>query len=580
VAKIDDLISQVKDESLRVDLAAAATELRRRKKFGLVFESHIPETVALAAQVGLRPGVQVRLRKEPTDQTNYTVDALKGARATISAGDQSESVKVSDLLVVKPFGEPIYPVLRQSDPPIVRSEDRPFHTIINGENYFALELLQFAYRGQVDVVYADPPFNGMQSTWAYNNKIVDSNDVWKNSLWASMMEKRLQLCKSLLKPDTGIAVIAIDEHEVAHLSMLLEDIFPSPTYLRQMVTAVINPKGTGKANLARVDEYLFFVIPNTGKSLVSIPEAPPPWHAGKQEEEGQTDELLDELGEDAEEEAEETDQHDESDDEPGAEEEGYPFPIEELPLWERRHARRRGGESSYRSQRPNQFYPLWIDVKDGVVVRAGSSPTVLSARPSFRKQGGLKPIWPIDSEGNERCWRFIPESMQLLIDAGRVILGRYNETQDTYTINYWVKSNTKKRPKTVWWEKRHDAGTHGTSLLHKLLGDRQVFNFPKSLYSVADSLNVILSDRKDALVVDPFGGSGTTIHALALMNAADEGRRRGILITNNEVDQKSAKELNEQGYGEFQRSSQRTGHDDRHHPSDEPLEASAWQVQH
>ena len=80
-----------------------------------------------------------------------------------------------------------------------------------------------------------------------------------------MMKRRLELAKRLLKPD-GVLIVTVDENEVGHLSVLLESIFPE--YLRHMVSAVINPKGTGKLNFARVDEYIFFCVPDLGKTSV------------------------------------------------------------------------------------------------------------------------------------------------------------------------------------------------------------------------------------------------------------------------------------------------------------------------
>ena len=73
------------------------------------------------------------------------------------------------------------------------------------------------------------------------------------------------------------------------------------------------------------------------------------------------------------------------------------------------------------------------------------------------------------------------------------------------------------------------------------------FPFPKSLYSVADCLKVSGADNPKALILDFFAGSGTTFHATALLNSEDGGRRRCILVTNNEVNEKVAKELNEKG---------------------------------
>src|SRR5205085_1133711 len=86
----------------------------------------------------------------------------------------------------------------------------------------------------------------------------DSTDAWRHSKWLAMMEKRLNLARRLLKPD-GVLVATIDEHEVNHLGMLLERVFPDAD--RQMVTIVTNPKGVtrpGTVRFSRVDEYAFF----------------------------------------------------------------------------------------------------------------------------------------------------------------------------------------------------------------------------------------------------------------------------------------------------------------------------------
>ena len=101
-----------------------------------------------------------------------------------------------------------------------------------------------ATKVQVDVIYIDPPYNSGARDWKYNNDYVDRADQYRHSKWLSMMQRRLELAKRLLKPD-GVLIVTIDENEIGHLGVLLEMIFPE--YLRHMVTAVINPKGTGNS---------------------------------------------------------------------------------------------------------------------------------------------------------------------------------------------------------------------------------------------------------------------------------------------------------------------------------------------
>jgi adenine-specific DNA-methyltransferase len=216
-------------------------------------------------------------------------------------------------------------------------------------------------------------------------------------------------------------------------------------------------------------------------------------------------------------------------------------------LWELRHARRRGGESSYRHQRPNQFYPILVDATAKRVVGVGEVPPLGLDPPSGRVRGHVA-VWPIDAEGNERCWRFVPESMQRLIDEKRVVLGRYNEARGTWTINYWVRKAEAKKLKTVWWNPLHDAGTHGTTLLQRILGRRNAFPFPKSVYAVRDCLAAATRNNPNAIIVDFFAGSGTTLNAVHLLNLLDGGRRLCIQVTNNEVGDQESERLMGNGF--------------------------------
>ena len=102
-------------------------------------------------------------------------------------------------------------------------------------------------------------------------------------------------------------------------------------------------------------------------------------------------------------------------------------------------------------------------------------------------------------------------------------------------------------PKTVWNRKSHDATEYGTRLLKPLFINTR-FSYPKSLYAVADTLRFFVKNNKTALIVDFFAGSGTTLHAVNLLNAEDGGQRRCIMVTNNEVSEDEAKSLKNKGY--------------------------------
>jgi adenine-specific DNA-methyltransferase len=135
------------------------------------------------------------------------------------------------------------------------------------------------------------------------------------------------------------------------------------------------------------------------------------------------------------------------------------------------------------------------------------------------------------------------------IAKGNIKVGRFNPKRDTYAVNVRRIRRTEQRFReiTIWWEPSYDTGSNGTNILRNLLGRSGAFPFPKSVYAVRDVLATIVGDRPNALIVDFFAGSGTTLHSAALLNAEDGGDRRTIMVTNNEVDPEKAEQLKEAG---------------------------------
>ena len=99
--------------------------------------------------------------------------------------------------------------------------------------------------------------------------------------------------------------------------------------------------------------------------------------------------------------------------------------------------------------------------------------------------------------------------------------------------------------KSVWNRKTHDASLFGSVLLSSIIGKR--FSYPKSLYAERDTIRFFTLSKPNAIVIDFFAGSGTTLHAVNLLNAEDGGHRRCILVTNNEVSDAEAKEMTAKG---------------------------------
>jgi adenine-specific DNA-methyltransferase len=432
---------------------------------------------------------------------------------------------VGELMVVREFGEPIFPALVPVDAVANGPADAPWHTLIEADNYHALQLLDYLYAGQVDCIYIDPPYNTGARDWKYNNDYVDGNDGWRHSKWLAFMEKRLKLAKRLLKPDTGVLIVTIDEHEVHHLGMLLEREFPEAW--RQLVTIVINQKGVAQGRLSRAEEYALFCF-NPGVTLAA-----------------HHDDLLSlDRGE------------------------SKRF---QNPRWERLL---RGGTNSRREDRYGLFFSITVDPEQRKIVAIGD-PLPRDQQPDLNNLADRRTAWPLRTDGALGNWRVSPPTLRLLLAKGYVKLGGFDEARGTWTILYLGRkaqsqieagvievvscdevtgevavryAEAQQRSiKTVWHRATHDAGNYGSSLLRTILGEGGKFSFPKSLYATRDAVAVVVRDRPNALIVDFFAGSGTTLNAVNLLNATDGGQRRCILVTNNEVSAEESASLNARG---------------------------------
>jgi adenine-specific DNA-methyltransferase len=524
MAKIEDLIAQIPDERLRRGIAAEVKALKRTKKFGLVFEEHLPETLRLP-NLPVKPGDVVAPKRELGNQLWRVKTIDDGVASCTSAVEgfvnytaSTKEFPVTELAVVRSFGEAVYPALVPVDRVERGGAEKPWHLLINADNFHALQLLLYCYEGKVDVIYIDPPYNTGARDWKYNNDYVDKSDTFRHSKWLSMMKKRLVMAKRLLKPD-GVLIITIDVNELHRLNLLLDEIFPN--LLRYMVNIIINPKGVSEFNFARIEEQALFLCADLGRDLIlGLPKDFMPTETpidADPEDISDEEELKGIVAED------------------GDESEQFEFQL----------IRRRGTESR-REDRPSMFYPIFVNETERKVVHVGE-PIPLGAKPNMQTVDGLRPVWPINKAGMHGRWQVGGETMQGLIDAGEIVLGAYNPKANSWTINRRVPKKAYKKLKTVWRHKSHDAGTHGTVLLTRMLGKGRAFSFPKSVYAVKDCLAPILRDRKDALVLDFFAGSGTTYHATAMINADDGGNRRCILVTNNEVNEEVGGELNAKG---------------------------------
>lgn len=331
--------------------------------------------------------------------------------------------------------------------------------IIEGDNFHSLSVLNYTHQGLVDVIYADPPYNTGAQDWKYNNKFVDDNDTYRHSKWISMMEKRLQLAKKLLKPD-GVLIITIDDYEVQNITKLLEDLNAKNL---GRITICIKPEGRRQSKyIMQAHEYALFVSwgnPVTRGLNVDF---------------------------------------------------GLDFPDEDEVSkfrWEglmRRDAGREDRGSAY-------WYPMYITPDEKIV---------------FEKTKDSIELYPVNTKGIERVWLWDKERARENVSQLKAVI-----RSGKATIYYKRREMGRVKPTSFWYGSKYNANAYGTRLLKKIIPETD-FDFPKSLYSVIDCIDMFLPEN--GICLDYFAGSGTTGHAVLELNKSDGGDRKFILCTNNE----------------------------------------------
>ena len=518
MSAINDLIAQIENPELRARIQAEVDRMNKQKKFGLVFEEHLPECTPLY-DIPVKRGALVALKTGKINEV-YRVLKIKGDEAECKKKDEVEVVTfmVNELVTVAEFGDAIYPYLKPMDSVCNAPDSDLWHTLIEADNYHALQLLEYLYAGKVDCIYIDPPYNTGARDWKYNNDYVDGADTYRHSKWLSFIEKRLRIAKKLLNPNNSVLIVTIDEKEYLHLGCLLEEMFSEANI--QMISSVINHAGNGRlGDFGRVNEYIYYV--RIGECQV-LP------HDDKV---AKTNEVV----------------------------------------WD---TLRRHNPASIRPNRPNQFYPIYINQTTNRIEKIGDPIAPDVDRFSVPDIPGCVTVFPVKDNGVEMMWGVVPEECRRRAKGGYVQVGKYNPKKpqpyplkmltagtikdieegkvqitgyrDDGSVIAIHPGGKKVLPKNQWDKDTHDARYYGTELIRPIIGDR--FSYPKSLYAVEDCIRYVLSTNKNALVVDFFAGSGTTLHAVNLLNAEDKGNRRCIMVTNNEVSADEAKALSDKGH--------------------------------
>lgn len=339
--------------------------------------------------------------------------------------------------------------------------------LINSENFQALELLQEKYKKAVDCVYIDPPYNSPSSEIAYKNS-------YKHSSWLTLMNDRLNLGKKILSYE-GSQIVAIDKYEHGRLYLQLLEIFND--YDLVSVAIEHNKKGTMGDHFSYNNEYAIFSVPYTRKKLnVQI--------------------------------------RDKND-------------------WEWSKFRNWGSESE-RIDARNCFFPIYV--KDSHIIGYGdvcddnfhpeSNVKIKNLSKCYDFLGKLKEvnadvvaIYPIDIQNIERKWRYAFQTMPEIIKFLKVV--RIGDRIDIEMPKYSDQF------KTLWYDSKYNAGDYGTKILTSMGIPKELFQFPKSIFTTRDCIYAIT--KKNSYIIDYFAGSGTTGHAVINLNKEDEGKRKYIL---------------------------------------------------
>ena len=440
MAILDELVTQIENPDLRARIAAEVEKLAKQKKFGLVFEEHLPECTPLW-DIPVKKGGKVALK---TGQVSdfYTVIKIEDGIATCLNKDKSATAefKVDELVSVAEFGEPIYPYLKPIDKVCNAPDSDLWHTLIEADNYHALQLLEYLYAGKVDCIYIDPPYNTCARDWKYNNNYVDNNDQYRHSKWLSMMQKRLRIAKKLLNPHDSVLIVTIDEKEYLHLGCLLEEMFPEAKM--QMISSVIRPSGMAReTEFSRANEYLYVL--RFGACVVTPLPLADEWKGNISS--STTNNVR----------------------------------------WQ---SLMRGGSNSERSHSPGCFYPIYISLDKQHILGVGEAIPLGVDYHTVKQPDDVIALFPVRPDGDERVWQYSPAKFLEIQKKGYVRLSTQTRNEAGVTIRYisdgWQKRVEKNQiavlgrnedgslifdnefdnefiPPNQWWIRSHNATDQG-----------------------------------------------------------------------------------------------------------------------
>ena len=541
MSQITDIIKQARSGDISTEKLADLLQdyydkESSRRSFGLVYESHLPEIFEIPHHA-ICKGDTVSIRSQrgthaPTNTDTWTVEKtyrdgeeLKvDITHTENHNDTQHGVLADRLIKIVSQEDVIYPGLEYDGEVIGDEDNDTFHSVICSENYDTLRMLNSTdLIGKVDCIYIDPPYNTGNKDWIYNNDYIDGSDEFRSSAFMNFLSRRLEEAKTLLNPKNSVMIVTIDEKEYLNVGMLLRQVFGSEKV--QMVTSVINPGGVMREKeFARVEEYIYIVSFGDARPIKLTTDM----LFGTEEDTTQPSRKVDWV------------------------------------------SLRRTGKNWERRYSPGCFYPIYIDEETHTIHSVGQP--LENGVDHAQDIPGCRTLLPYNAKGEQSRWQLSRDSLLELLQGG-FVKTKYTPTKDAYSVTY-LSSGQRQQindgsititgkdhdgsliveyaqskivfPRSVWNMSSHNATTQGTKLINAFHGEAR-FDFPKSLYAVEDVLRFFVKNKPDATIIDFFGGSGTTAHAVMRLNEQDGGHRKSITITNNEVSLQNNKKFSKDG---------------------------------
>lgn len=371
--------------------------------------------------------------------------------------------------------------------------------IIEGENLEVLKLLSDSYREQIKCIYIDPPYNTGKDFVYSDNYTEDKKPYWEqtgvtengvkidtnidsdgryHSNWLNMMYSRLLLSRTMLKPE-GVIFISLDENEIHHLRKLCDEVFGEQNFI-SCITVVSNPRGRDYGGVAKMHEYIMVYIKSEDSEINDLNEP----------------------------------------------DKVFPF-TDSISGYELRELRNRN--IAFNSEnRPNLYYPFYINPNnqdENGLYEIGLEP----------KEGWIE-LYPKESQGFKTVWRWgKPKALE---NININIAGKEMEDEGFQIVEKYRKKT--KMARSVWWDKE-DNTEKGTLLVKSLFDGKKVMDFPKPVEMIQKIIEMGTSPDSNDIILDFFGGSGTTAQAVMQQNRIDNGNRKFILVQLPEIpEEKSA----------------------------------------